>query len=1131
MSDVKSASSEALLSLISMALDEISEAAATVDYEVDSGEIQQIFCNHIENLIWASEQADLVILKTVAEAMLNELASAEASLNSERGLEIIDWFSNIQLHLAMPNDEEIIGLLLNPLAEESQVLVAAALQGQVTDTEPTAGDCSGFPVNENPNASDVDAVDASDPEATAFEEAEPQFDTNDMLGMLAAELHEISSQLCDLALTISNTSSNETLAQKVETYSELVTRVSTVSKELGLSGLVLICEFILDNLTALATLPANERVAPLEVLQGWPRVVIDHLTRPDDDSLCIAVIDYLEKDNWPEPLPYREMRNLIEGLTKELEMSADFEVEQREIEAMADDVSLDMSTDASPELIEAFFAESPGHAETFSQLIAAISNGENVQQNIEAAQRIAHTLKGSGNLVGLRGIANLAHHIEDIFEYVARHKIQPPQVLSDAMQEAADCIESMLEFLQGVAPPPDDAQRVLQEVLDWANRIDSGNLRRADSTGDEAEVAVEATDDAAKAEAEEEEINDRRKKPETEELIAATRNESVRVPLRVLDNIFRVVSETAITTGQIQERLNRLENNEKMIRKNDGSLQQMRYELESLVSIRGMAARHRSSAGDGSKDFDPLEMDEYDEFYGATHSYIEAVADSREILRSFTSEVYELNALFLLQQRLNKELQQVVMTTRMVQVSMISARLQRAVRQACRATGKQAELSIFGQDLLLDGDVLNKLADPLMHMLRNAVDHGIEDTERRTASGKPGAGQISLSFQQEGNSVVVRCIDDGAGLNYERIRETAIEKQLINERDTVDNPALARMILQSGFSTSDQVTQVSGRGVGMDVVHNTIQSLNGGMEIEDAAENGTQILLRVPITLLTSHCLLAGVGRDKIFAIPTISLTQILSPGTGKIGRVGECLSYQLGKEVYDACSLNSLVGIAEEHLGDNIEKCSVLLVQSSAGVTALTVDRVVTSYDLVVKNMGAYVKNITGVAGVSMLGDGTVVTVLDPSALLQSRNSASSDYRATSNIAAASNNEAVMPKVLIVDDSLSVRSSLSQLVNDRGYRVVAARDGLEAVNLLEAEAPDIILTDLEMPRMNGLDLASYVRKSTQWNHLPIVMITSRTMAKHREQAELVGINRYITKPFTEDEVLSSIDDELAVAL
>lgn len=1127
MSDVESANSEALLSLISMALDEISEAAAIVDYEDGSEGIQQIFCSHIENLIWASEQAGLVVLKTVAEAMLVELASGENSLNSERGMEIINWFSDIQLHLAMPDDEEITGLLLSPLGEENKALVAAALQGYVTDTEATASDCSEFPVDENSNTNDVETLDASNLEAAAFDEDEPQFDTNDMLGMLAAELHEISPQLSDLALTISNTSSNETLAQTAETYSELVTRVSTVSKELGLSGLVLICDFILKNLTLLAALPVKERIAPLEVLQGWPRVVIDHLTRPEDDSLCIAVIDYLEKDNWPEPLPYKEMRNLIEGLTKELEMSADFEVEQREIEATADDVSLDISTDASPELIEAFFAESPGHAETFSQLIAAISNGENVHENIEAAQRIAHTLKGSGNLVGLKGIANLCHHIEDIFEYVARNNIQPPKVLSNTMQEAADCIETMLESLQGLASPPDDAQRILQEVLDWANRIDSGNLRHADFDEDEVGVAVEATDDTAEAEAKE--IIDRRKKPETEEIVAATRNESIRVPLRVLDNIFRVVSETAITTGQIQERLNRLENNEKMIRKNDGSLQQMRYELENLVSIRGMAARHRSSAGDGSKDFDPLEMDEYDEYYGATHSYIEGVADSREILRSFTSEVYELNALFLLQQRLNKELQQVVMTTRMVPVSMISARLQRAVRQACRATGKQAELSILGQDLLLDGDVLNKLADPLMHMLRNAVDHGIEDADKRAASAKPKAGRISLSFQQEGNNVVIRCVDDGAGLNYERIRETAIEKKLLMEKDAVDNPALARMILQSGFSTSDHVTQVSGRGVGMDVVNNTIQSLNGGMEIEDAAENGTQISLRVPITLLTSHCLLAGVGKDRIFAIPTISLTQILSPGTGKIGKVGERLSYQLGKEVYDACSLNSLVGIAEEHVGDNIEKCSVLLVQSTAGVTAVTVDRVVTSYDLVVKNMGAYIKTITGVAGVSMLGDGTVVTVLDPSALLQSRNSTSSDYRATSNIAAFSKNETVLPKVLIVDDSLSVRSSLSQLVTDRGYRVVAARDGLEAVNLLEDEAPDIILTDLEMPRMNGLDLASYVRKSTQWSHLPIVMITSRTMAKHREQAELVGINRYITKPFTEDEVLSSIDDELTV--
>ena len=1154
MSEVEATGTEALLGLISMALDELSDAVMLSQVE-EPVELQQIFCKHIDNLIEVSEQAGLVVLKTIAEGMIIDLASAGSDLDPERGMDVIEWLSNIQLHLSMPDDEENVELLLSPLTEESQALVAIALQelannggtmaiggsGTAVDTTPESSviqvqqagdieiDLAEFPVANSVDENLAEKEESGALETVTFEENETEFDTDDILGMLASELHEVAPQLSELALTISNTSSDETLTQAVESYSELVSRVGAVSKELGLDGLMLVCDFILNNLSLLASLPAGDRILPLDVLQGWPKVVVDHLTSPDDDSRCIAVIDFLERDSWPEPLPYPEMRGFIEGLTKGLELSSEFEAEQREIEASADDVSLEMSADASPELIDAFFAESPSHAESLSRLISAISRGEKVQENLEAAQRIAHTLKGSGNLVGLKGIANLSHHLEDIFEYIAKHKIKPPQMLANTMQEVADCIETMLESLQGMAPPPDDAQRILQELLDWANRIDSGNLRDADFSDEDANAANQAISVEVDETVTEGRI-ERRQKPDAGELVAESRNESIRVPLKILDNIFRVVSETAITTGQIQERLNRLEDSEKMIRKNDNSLQQMRYELENLVSIRGMAARHRGSSGDNNKDFDPLEMDEYDEYYGATHSYIEGVADSREILRSFTSEVYELNALFLMQQRLNKELQQVVMTTRMVPVSMISARLQRAVRQACRATGKQAELTIVGQELLLDGDVLNKLADPLMHMLRNAVDHGIEGSEVRLASDKPTSGQITLSFRQEGNNVLVQCSDDGAGLNYERIRKTAIDKDLLGESESVDNPALARMILQPGFSTSKNITQISGRGVGMDVVHNTIQSLNGGMDITDATAGGTQISLRVPITLLTSHCLLAGVGKDRIFAIPTISLTQILSPGTGKIGKVGERLSYQLGKEVYDACSLNSLVGVEQQNGGDDIENSSVLLVQSATGITAVTVDRVVTSYDLVVKNMGAYVKSITGVAGVSMLGDGTVVTVLDLASLLQARNTGSDAYRAGTNMAPAETGATALPKVLIVDDSLSVRSSLSQLVSDGGYRVVTARDGLEAVSMLEVENPDMVLTDLEMPRMNGLDLASYIRHSNQWSQLPIVMITSRTMAKHREQASQAGISQYITKPFSEDDILASIGTELAMS-
>jgi chemosensory pili system protein ChpA (sensor histidine kinase/response regulator) len=313
----------------------------------------------------------------------------------------------------------------------------------------------------------------------------------------------------------------------------------------------------------------------------------------------------------------------------------------------------------------------------------------------------------------------------------------------------------------------------------------------------------------------------------------------------------------------------------------------------------------------------------------------------------------------------------------------------------------------------------------------------------------------------------------------------------------------------------------------MDVVHNTIQALNGSMDITDAVNGGTQISLRLPITLLTSHCLLVGAGKDMVYAIPTSTLAQILSPGTGQIGNLGGSVTFQLGQDVYPARSLNYLMGLSSED-EDVSPDSTVLLLQTAGGMTAITVDRVVSSHDLVVKNIGEYVKDVRGVVGVSTLGDGSVVAILDLTSLLQDLGKIGT--RDVSGSTEREDQLIRLPKVLVVDDSLSVRSSLSQLMNDGGYQAITARDGLEAVDLLEKENPDIVLTDLEMPRMNGLELTSYIRRSERWGPLPVVMITSRTMAKHRKQAEELGVSHYITKPFTEDDVLASIDDNLARA-
>lgn len=1118
MTDSNSDASEALLTLFVMALEEITEAIGGLT-DANADEFRQMCCAHLENILWAATQAGHQDLYLIIDTLQAQLGDESETIDAQRAAELLEWFTQAGLYVESNGKLENPELLLAPLSPESRDGLSAIL---FAGADPVA---AGSAETASPQAGADAAMPALD-DAFAESENEP-FEADDVLGMLAFELKEVSPELDQLAQVIVASGVAEELSQSVDAYNQIVSRVASVSEELGLQGLNYICKFVSFNLSQVADKPPAQRAVSLAALQGWPRVVIEHLIHPDDDALCIAVIDYLEKPEWPEPVPYRDVHVLIKGLTGAFEISNDFEVEAREVEASDADVALEMSANASHELIDAFFAETPGHAEKFSALVEAISRGEDVQKNVEAAQRIAHTLKGSGNLIGVKGIANLSHHIEDIFEYIAKHRMAPPEALARTMQEAADSIESMLEALQGMAPPPTDARRVLQDVLDWANRIDSGKIRGEDFSEDERQKSKQASRSPAESGADDAAFVERRKAAEPEAATPATAAETVRVSLRLLDTIFRTVSETAITTAQIQERLNRLEGNEKLIRHNDGALQQHRFELENLVSVRGMAARHCGAVEDSSSDFDSLELDEYDEFYGATHSYIEVVADSREILRGFTGEVYELNALFLEQQRLNKELQQLVMSTRMVPVNIIASRLQRTLRQVCRATQKEAELTIIGEDLLLDGDVLNKLADPLMHMLRNAIDHGIEEPELRKANGKPAVGKVTLKFQQEGNNVAVICRDDGRGLNLERIREIAVKRGLLKDSEMLDDRSLARLILKSGFSTSEQVTHVSGRGVGMDVVHNTIQSLSGTMEIENSPDgSGTQVTLHLPITLLTSHCLLAGVGKENVYAIPTISLAQILSPGTGQIAIDDDKMTFQLDHGVYEAYTLNSLIGVPDQSQQEIVETNSVLLIQTADGVVAVTVERVVTSYDLVVKNMGAYIKSISGIAGVSMLGNGEVVPVLDLATMLLTRSSV--DSRFVNNLPAAEAEEIDLPRILIVDDSLSVRNSLSQLMRDSGYQPVMARDGLEAINLIEDETPDVVLTDLEMPRMNGLDLLSFIRNSKQWNKLPVVMITSRSMAKHRQQAAKAGVSRYITKPFTEDEVLESIDEQLA---
>ena len=951
----------------------------------------------------------------------------------------------------------------------------------------------------------------------------------EVLEILISELEFAKEDLTSaLNKMINHNTGESATSEALENYTEVMHRLYVASEMLGLEGLQAFCTFIIDNMTALSTQDQAHKTQAKKVLEEWPALVLAYLAKPAVS--VIALINHLRQPTWAQPLTDEAavvlFNQLIAGSTAE-EDSEDENAYQRQTTAQPEDVLLTIPEDVNSELLDAYLQETPQNAGDFSLCIQNIIQNPEITE-IERAQRIAHTLKGSSNILGIKAIANIAHHLEDTLEYLAKHQMVPPQELTDTMVEAADCIELMVDALLGQDDPPPQAQQVLQSVLDWANRIDKGKLDAPPRQASES-APTPATEPVKAEHKAESQAN----KAATD-ATPSTPEQVLRVPTKTIDELMRLVGELSISVGQIQERLKHVMHNTRTLTDQNLGLQQKTFELENLVDVRGITGvenRYKKTA-QHEDDFDPLEFEEYNELHSVAHSFIESIVDNRELAMSIREDLVELETMFIHQDRLNKEFQNNIMTTRMVPVNSILSKLQRNVRQTCRMTGKKAELTLDGTDILIDSDVLNNLGDPLQHLLRNAIDHGIENAEERSLLGKAESGTIKLIFYREGNNIVVKCEDDGQGLNYTNIRFTAIQRGLITENQEMTEQELARLILMSGFSTKSGVTQVSGRGVGMDVVHTNIRQMKGTLDLMSKTGQGTTILIKLPMTLVTVHVLLVRVSNSR-YGIPTNNLEQALAPGVGEFYQVGDEMTLKMGKNIYALKSLASLLNLPDER-GKNHdnETRPIILVRQETGITAVVVDELLDTHDLVMKSMGNYVKNIHGVAGASILGDGALVPLLDLPELLRSpMQAAMSSVPELQDEQAMPTGPAVIPHIMIVDDSLSVRKSLSLLVEDAGFETLLAKDGLEAIEMMNQTRPNVMLVDMEMPRMNGLELTAHVRANQATQNLPIFMITSRTTEKHRDQAKNAGVNAYLTKPYQDTELLDLIDKALAGAI
>lgn len=604
--------------------------------------------------------------------------------------------------------------------------------------------------------------------------------------------------------------------------------------------------------------------------------------------------------------------------------------------------------------------------------------------------------------------------------------------------------------------------------------------------------------------------------PAAAEQRSAERAETARVDAALLDALLNGAGEINIFQSRLSQQLHSIEFH---LGELGGTVSRLREQLRKLEAETEAQILHRhQDDADVESGFDPLELDRYSTIQQLSRALAESandVASINELLHGLTNEA---DTLLTQQARVTSDLQGGLMQTRMVPFQRHVPRLQRIVRQACADTGKQAELVVDGEGNEIDRQVLESMLPPFEHLLRNAIAHGIEKPALRKQRGKAEAGQVLLKVRREGSEVIIEVGDDGGGLDLAAIRRKAYEKGFLAESQKITDEQAIELILQPGFSTASELTQAAGRGVGMDVVDNEIKKLGGSMRIETRAGEGTRFLIRLPYTLAITHALIVNVGEET-FALPLPTVEGITRLSRDKILKhlTEDEPKLDYGGIVYRIQHLGSLVGAAPSALPEDENAVSLVLIRAGDNSTALLMDSLEGSREIVVKTLGPHIASVPGVTGATILGDGRVIMILDPGTLVRAHRPVE--------VAMAVPQPAATTQLtaLVVDDSITMRRVTQRLLERRGAKVYTARDGLDAITVLQEHMVDVILLDIEMPRMDGYQFATHVRNDPKLKHLPIVMITSRSGEKHRAKAIEIGVNDYLSKPYQESQLIAAI--------
>ncbi len=830
--------------------------------------------------------------------------------------------------------------------------------------------------------------------------------------------------------------------------------------------------------------------------------------------------------------------------------------------------STTFSSDFGEEAAEIFRMEAEEHLQTISMNVAALEKQPDNRDLIQSIRRAMHTLKGAAGMMGFHSIADLAHVSEDLLDMIMEGKIAITDPVLSIILDTAEALDMLINAKD------DDADR--NDM-----RIQSLHVRYIDILG---ENVTSMTQHLL-----EDDLDDEHDLHQMTSVVTGEQNEhsaaipeghrdlSVRVGLQRLDELVTMFGELLVNRSVLEERIQRLVHLVADVSVSSNRLRDVgqkldsRFEAATLPSGRsvqvmpgegdqsvrtGLLKNGSANANAHLQEFDELELDRYTEFHQLARGLSEGISDMTTLSTEMDTIIRECESVFARENRLSTTFQDRLMKTRLVPITNMAPRLYRAARAVALKQGKEIEFLLEGQATEVDRTVFEEISGPLLHLVRNAVNHAIEKPAVRMQKGKPPAGQVVLSAAYEGNQIVITVRDDGTGLDRESIRQTAIVRGLIRPDQQLTENDVVSLIFHPGFSTASVLSEESGRGVGLDVVRDSVSRLRGTLVVESTPNQGTAFTMTFPTSVAIQRAMMVRVSGQQ-FAIPTVNVESIGRLDNFKRALLSGQPAVLVRNELYPLQMLSRHMGLSSSDTID--DRAQIILVNAGGRRVALVIDEIKGQFDIVMKNLGPHLRQVHGVAGATVLGNGHVVLILELHdllalssrgnvsvaplrrdgsstvipAVLKQRVDVKGTIGTTASQPSVSGSSSQRPSapaaergkhLLVVDDSPSVRRVVSSMLKQHNWEVQMARDGIEALEMITAQAPAAVLLDIEMPRMDGYELISTLRAQDQYRTLPLIVLTSRAASKHQQRAMLLGASAYVVKPYQDEELLKIID-------